>query len=194
MPSTTRPLDLRTLRAATVGPAGTVTPLAELTTGTLSWPWEHAHRVLHEWRLWALETAGVVRTAARIVRMPGRAPYVAIDVAVAGDPLAPLRRLAPAADTVRRGPAAALMTPAPVPPWLLPVTSGVRLRSLPPAAVDALVRAAGPESRSELVVLELARAGGAWTVTATGPARDPEQAERVQVAFEGLHRALAAWR
>jgi hypothetical protein len=194
MPSRTRPLDLHTLRAATVGPTGAITPLAALTTGTLSWPWEHAHRVLHEWRLWVHETPGVVRTAARIVRMPGRAPYVAIDVAVAGDPLARLRRLAPATDTVRTGRATALAARPPVPPWLLPIASGVRLRSLPAAAVDALVRAAGPESRSELVVLELARAGGAWTVTATGPGRDPEQAERVQVGFEGLHRALAAWR
>jgi hypothetical protein len=194
MPSRTRPLDLRTLRAATVGPTGAIRPLDALTAGTLSWPWAHAHRVLHEWRLWAHATPGVVRTAARIVRMPGQAAYVATDVAVAGDALAPLRRLAPSADTVRTGPAAALAASAPVPPWLLPISSTVRLSSLPPAAVDALLRAAGPDSRSELVVLELARAGGAWTVTATGPGRDPEQAERVQLGLEQLDRALAAWR
>ncbi len=75
-----------------------------------------------------------------------------------------------------------------------PITRGARLRALPGAAVDALVRAAGPESRSELLVVELARTGGAWTVVATGPGRDPEQAERVHIALERLDRALAAWR
>jgi hypothetical protein len=194
MPARTRPLDLRTLRAATVGPTGAITPLEALAAGTLSWPWEHAHRVLHEWRLWAEETPGLVRGAARILRMPGRAPCVAIDLAVVGDPLAPLRRLAPSADTVRSGPPVAIAPVTPVAPSLAPISSGARLRSLPPAAVDALVRAVGPESRSELVVVELARAGGAWTVAATGPGRDPEQAERVRIALERLDRALAAWR
>ena len=193
MPSRT-PLDLRALRAATVGPAGAVAPLETLSSGLLSWPWEHAHRVLHEWRLWAQETPGVVRTAARIIRMPSRAPFVAVDVAVAGDALGPLRRLEPATDTVRTAPADAIALRAPVAPWLLPVAAGIRLGSLPAAAVDALVRAAGPESRSELIVVELARAGTAWTVAATGPGRDPEQAERVRIALARLDRALAPWR
>ena len=193
MRSTARPLDPRALRAATLAGGGVV-PLAALTAGTLTWPGRHAHRVLHEWRLWAQSAPGVVRTAARIVRAPGRAPVVAIDVAVTGDVLAPLRRLEPAGDTVAVAPAAAIALPDPVAPRLRPIARAARLRALPAAAVDALVDAAGPESRSELLVVELARAGGAWTVAATGPGRDPEQAERVRIALDRLDRALAAWR
>lgn len=195
MRSTTRTLDPRALRAATVAArGGVIAPLGSLTAGTLTWPAEHAHRVLHEWRLWAQETPGIVRTSARIVRAPGRAPVVAVDVAVSADVLAPLRRLEPAREVVGAAPAAAIALPAPVAPRLRPITRGARLRALPGAAVDALVRAAGPESRSELLVVELARTGGAWTVAATGPGRDPEQAERVRIALERLDRALAAWR
>jgi len=196
MRSTARTLDPRALRAATVAAdGGAIAPLGSLTAGTLTWPAEHAHRVLHEWRAWALQTPGIVRTAGRIVRAPGRAPVVALDVAVTADVLAPLRRLEPARDTVAAAPVAAIaLLPEPVAPRYRPITRGARLRALPGAAVDALVRAAGPESRSELLVVELARTGGAWTVVATGPGRDPEQAERVQIALERLDRALAAWR
>lgn len=190
MPSRTRPLDRRALRAATVGPSGAIAPLPALSAGTLTWPGDHTHRVLHEWRLWVAETRQVVR----IVRAPAAGPVVAIDVAVSGDVLGPLRRLEPADDTVRSGPADAIALPPRVAPRLAPVTAGFRLGALPGAAVDALVRAAGPDARTELVVVELARAGGAWTVAATGPGRDPEQAERVRIALERLDRALAAWR
>ena len=195
MPSTARPLDLGTLRAATVDATGAVVPLCALTTGTLTWPAPHAHRVLHAWSGWARVTPGIVRTAARLVREPGRAPLIAVDVAVAREvALAPLRRLEPVTDDVAAGPAAAIALAPPVSPWLLPVTAGVRLRALPGEAVDALLGAAGPEARAELLTVELARPGGAWAVTATGPGRDPEEAERVGLALERLERALAAWR
>lgn len=66
MPFAARHLDLRLLRAAAVTAAGVVEPLPHLTAGTLLWPWAHAHRVLHEWRLW-LEGAGdVVNSSAAL--------------------------------------------------------------------------------------------------------------------------------
>ena len=63
---------------------GAVAPLGSLTAGTLTWPAEHAHRVLHEWRLWARPRRRASSApSARIVRAPGRAAGRArLDVAV----------------------------------------------------------------------------------------------------------------
>ncbi len=112
--------DLDALRTAIGG--GVVLPYAlalapaqPLTAGTLTWPWEHAHRVLHEWRTWTRAVADDVTSVARLVRAPhvagvpaalrGRC-LVVVDVAITAEPgvaaarLAGLRRLDPEADTV----------------------------------------------------------------------------------------------
>ena len=120
MRSSVSATDLDALRAAIGG--GVVLPYAlalapppALSAGTLMWPWEHAHRVLHEWRSWTRAAAEDVTSVARLVRAPhlagvarslrGRS-FVAVDVAIAGAPgvaaarLAALRRLGPEVDTV----------------------------------------------------------------------------------------------
>jgi hypothetical protein len=200
MPSSTRRLDLRTLRPAAVTAAGAVEPLPHLTAGTLLWPWAHAHRVLHEWRLW-LEGAGdVVGSSAALLRTPGARPLVAVDLALAGEPgaaadrLAPLRRLAPDADTVRLGPPAVLRPAlARVPSGTAPLTAHLRLRELPAAAMDAFVAAAGPASGSELIAAELHHLGGAYALAAVGAARGPDEAERVRIGLDQLVRRLSPW-
>jgi hypothetical protein len=195
-----RRLDLRTLRAAAVDESGAVVPLPFLTAGTLVWPWEHVHRVLHEWRAWIRGAGHVVASSARVVREPCRAPVVAIDLAVAGDReaaaerLAALRRLEPAADTVCIGPPTTLRPAIDrVPAGMAPITAHVRLRELPAAAVDAFALAAGPGSRSELLAAELHHLGGAYALAAVGAARDAEQAVRVRIGLDDLVRRLEPW-
>jgi hypothetical protein len=67
--------DLDALRAAIGGGvvlpcAIALTPAQALTAGTLMWPSEHAHRVLHEWRAWLRAASEEVTSVARLVRAP----------------------------------------------------------------------------------------------------------------------------
>jgi hypothetical protein len=196
MPPAARHLDLRTLRAAAVTGDGEVLPLPHLTAGTLTWPFPHAHRVLHEWRAWVETAEGVVRSGVRLARSPRGGAVVAVDVALAGDAgsLDALRRLEPAIDSVRRvAPAAVALPPARLPAGTAALTARLRLRELPPAAVDAFAAAAGPGSGSELLSAELHRIGGGYAVVALGAARGEPDAERVRIALAQLRRRLAPW-
>jgi hypothetical protein len=204
--------DLDTLRSLLAG--GVIAPCALapspgqlLTAGTLMWPWEHSNRVLHEWRGWIAAAPDTVTSAARIIRAPdlagiaralrGRA-FVAVDVAIEGAAadarLVPLRRMQPELDTVAPVSAEALLARhAPV-EGERAIGEYVTLRALPAAAVDALVAAAGPTSRTELVSAEVRNLGGArFAIAAIGIAGGDEQAERVRVALEQLVRRLAPW-
>jgi hypothetical protein len=195
MPPAAHDLDLHTLRAAAVFDDTAVIPLQTLTAGTLTWPWQHAHRVLHEWRAWVDAADGVVRSSARLVQAPRRPAVVAVDVALAGRPqLAALRRLEPAIDSVRVVPAAAIaLAPARVPGGAAALTAHRRLRSLPPDAVDEFAAAAGPGSGSPLLSAELHRVGGAYTLAALGAACGADEAERVRIGLAQLARRMAPW-
>jgi hypothetical protein len=193
-------LDLRSLRAAALAPDGSVVALPSLVAGTLTWPWPHAHRILHEWRAWAAATDGIVRTGVRLLQRPGGPAAVAVDLALAGEPwgagraLATLRRLEPAIDSVRLVPPAGVApAPARVPPGTVAIATQLRLAALPAAAVDALAAAAGPGSASPLLAVELHRLGGGHVVTALGAARGEEDGERVRVALAQLECRLAPW-
>jgi hypothetical protein len=206
--------DLETLRAA-IG--GGVVPFAlalgdesRLVAGTLMWPWEHSHRVLHEWRSWSGAAGGEVTSVARIVRvpwLPGVAPalrgrgFVAVDVALLGDPsaasrrLAALRRLGPELDTVAIVSRSELLARCPAPGGgASAIGAHVLLRELPVAALDAFLAAAGPNSRSELVAAELRHLGdGEYAVAGIGVAGDVEQAQRIRIGLARLERRLAPW-
>jgi hypothetical protein len=193
-------LDLRTLRAAAVAADGAVVPLPSLVAGTLTWPWQHAHRVLHEWRAWVASTGGILRSGVRLVQPPRRAAVVAVDLALAGEPwgagraLTALRRLEPAIDSVRLvAPAAVALAPARVPPSTVPIAAQLRLTALPAEAVDAFAAVAGPGSSSPLLSVELLRLGGGYRVAALGAARGTEDGERVRIALAQLERRLAPW-
>jgi hypothetical protein len=196
MPSTER-LDLAALRAVAVDDDGSIVPLPSLVAGTLTWPWPHAHRVLHAWRDWAEETDGLVRTSARLSRPMGRPAVVAVDVALAGAPwsgsdgLAALRRLRPAIDSIRHVAPAAVALPSPrVPAGTTPLRAEWRLRALPPETVDAFAAAA---AEAELLSAALHRFGGAYALSALGAARGADDAERVRTGLAQLRRRVAPW-
>jgi hypothetical protein len=184
MPS---PLDLDILRAS-LG-ASVIPPYEHafgaapwLTAGTLTWPADDAAALLLAWRSWAERLPTTALTAVR------RGEHVtAIDVALIGDPwgaaarLAPLRALAPAADTVglaapstllgRAGGAPAALTAAAAPLVTLP-----DMRAL--AAVPV------PEGIALGVRRDVA---GGPALLAVGIAAE---ASRLHVALAALDRAL----
>lgn len=144
--------------------------------GVLAWDVSVAEKVLGAWSGWAATAPREVTTSFRIISMPplpalppefrGRR-LVMIDGAVLADDdaareiLAPLRALDPEVDTFDRTPTAALarlhMDPEDPAPFF---ADTVTLDELPPAAVAAFLRAAGPDSGSSLFAAELRQIGG----------------------------------
>ena len=200
MSSAANRLRLGALRAATLTDDGEVVPLPWLVAGTLTWPAGHAHRVLHAWRAWLADAEEPIASTARLLRPPRAAATVAIEVALPGGPveaarrLAPLRALDPETDTV------AIAGPELLRPALTTVPAGfeafgahVRLAALTADGVDALLAAAGPGSRSEVLSAELHHLAGTFALAAVAAAGDAEEAERVRIALAQLERRLAPW-
>jgi hypothetical protein len=152
-------------------------PVTDLVAGAMLWPWERASEVLHAWREWTLDAPESVTTSARILQIPpfeeipeafrGR-QFVAIDGAVlgseayAGEVLSGLRALEPEIDMFAPAPPIALsylhMDPEDPTPG---IGDHAMLEELPAEAIDALVAAAGHESGSPLLLVELRHLGGA---------------------------------
>ena len=154
MSSAAHRLRLGALRAATLSDDGEVVPLPWLVAGTLSWPAAHAHRVLHAWRAWLEDAEQPVASTARLRRPPRGAATVAVEVALPGGAagaarrLAPLRALAPEADTV------AIAGPELLRPALTAVPAGLR-------AVQRAPAARGPHAGGRRRVRRRRRAGRA---------------------------------
>jgi hypothetical protein len=182
-------------------------PQRLVTAGTLMWPWEHAHRVLHEWARWTREMPHDVTSVARVVRLPrvpgvpaelrGRS-LVAIEVAIPREPwvasgrLAALRRLEPEIDTV------AVVDPAAVHPLhtgcAVPAPAlgnHMGLESLPGAAIDAFVAIAGPASGANLLSAAVQSFGPAYGVCAAGLPVDEEDAAALEIRLALLIGRLA---
>src|SRR5207253_166589 len=140
--------------------------------------------VLTTWARWAVDAPDAVTTSFRILQLPpipdipepfrGR-NIVVIDGAVLADDasadaiLAPLRALSPELDTFSRVPSATLVRLHMDPEGPTPVTSDTAtLSELPPAAIAAFLRHAGPDSGSTLMVSELRQLGGAIGRPASG--------------------------
>jgi hypothetical protein len=151
-------------------------PVREAYAGMLIWDWAHAERVLTGWAEWAKTAPDNVTTSFRLMQLPplpeipepirGRS-IVIIDGAVTGDDgeaiIAPLRALGPEMDTFGTIPAPALVRlhqdpEDPVPGF---VSETGLLEELPRAAIEAIVKLAGPGSGSPLMMLELRQLGGA---------------------------------
>jgi hypothetical protein len=200
MSSAANRLRLGALRAATLTDDGEVVPLPWLVAGTLTWPAGHAHRVLHGWRAWLADAEQPIASTARLLRPPRTVATVAIEVALPGGPdeaarrLAPLRALDPETDTVSiAGPE--LLRPAltAVPAGFEAFSAHLRLAALTGDGVDALLAAAGPGSRSELLSAELHHLAGTFALAAVAAAGDAEEAGRVRIALAQLERRLAPW-
>jgi hypothetical protein len=186
MPS---PLDLDILRASL---GASVTPPYEhafgatpwLTAGTLTWPAADAAALLPAWRSWAERLPSTALTAVR------RSQHVtAVDVALIGDPwgaaarLAPLRALAPAADTVGLAAPSALLGRAGGAPAAL-TAAAASLATLP----DMRALAAVPVPEGIALGVRRDVAGGP-ALLAVGIAAE---APRLHVALAALDRALQA--
>jgi FAD/FMN-containing dehydrogenase len=152
-------------------------PVPRVYAGMLAWDWRHAQRVLRTWAEWATDAPDTVTSIGRLLQAPD-APWlpsdvrgrrlVIIDAVALGDPvrcaevLAPLRALRPELDTLDEVPAASVarLHLDPEAPTAVYANS-VILADMPDRAVEALVAAAGPDSGSDLLFVELRQLGGA---------------------------------
>ena len=194
--------------------------------GWLVYDGSRAAEVLRTWSAWSLDAPDEVTTAWRILNVPpieempppfrGRT-IVVIDGAVMGtdeeaaEVLAPLRALGPEMDTFERQPTASLIRLHMDPEGPTPaVSDSLVLDSLPDAAIDALVGAAGPGSGSSLILAELRQLGGTlgrphegagalpavpgqFLFLAVGIAATPEMAARSQADATRAAEAVAPW-
>jgi hypothetical protein len=201
-------------------------PVREVHAGVLSWPIEQATEVLHAWRDWTEEVPDQVTSIARLLRFPpipalpehlrGQR-FVSVEAAFLDDGvdadiwLRPLRALKPAMDTFATIPAPALGQLHGDPEQPSPALADHRLvRTLPPAAIDALLAFAGPEVDSPLLSVDIRHLGGALSTTANGHGvldtieashavfvlgvpMTPELAAALPVSFAALREVLAPW-
>ena len=154
-------------------------PVRELYAGVLFWPQERAAEILHAWQTWTRGVPDTVTSIGRLLNLPpipmipeglrGRS-FVLVEAACLAtadegmELLRPLREHGPEIDTFAMLPPTGLgalhMDPVdPVPAFV----DGALLADLPPAAIDALVEAAGPGSGSPLLSVEVRHLGGALT-------------------------------
>jgi hypothetical protein len=198
----------------------------ELFAGAMLWPWERASEVLHAWREWTLSAPETVTTSARILQVPpfpeipevvrGR-QFVVIDGAVLGseayaaEVLAPLHALEPEIDMFAASSPVALsylhMDPEqPVPG----IGDHALLSDVTAEAIDAVVAAAGCESGSPLLAVELRHVGGAlaravpgagarskidapYIFFAVGVPATPELAAAIPARLAQLKNVLSPW-
>lgn len=152
-------------------------PIASVHAGALFFPWERAGEVLHAWRRWSDDAPDEVTSCGRILRFPpfpeipeplrGRSFAIVeavslLDEAATAELLAPLRALQPAMDTFATVPPAEIAELHMDPPEPVPGLGTHRLLDRFDAdRVDALLAAAGPESGTSLVSVEVRQTGGA---------------------------------
>ncbi len=215
------------------GGAGIVTaikfdlvPLRRVWAGSVFFDGGDAGDVLHRWREWSATLPDEATTSLALLQLPevpqiptpirGRWS-VAVRFTYIGDPtsgaalLAPMRAVAgPLIDDVSEMPFANIdaVHSDPVEPQAVH-TAGTSLRELSAATVDALLAAAGPESGSALVSVELRRLGGALsrpapydsalcgrqaacTLFAVGMA-GPRSSDEVVAGCERLLQAVVPW-
>jgi len=150
---------------------------SEAYAGILWWPIERDQEILHAWGdLTRHELPDELTTVGRYLRLPaleeipepmrGKA-FVVVEAIHLGEPeqadelLAPLRALGPTMDTIRRVPTPALSHMHMDPEHPVPATGdGILLQTLPPDAIDEIVRTVGAASSSPLVSLEVRQLGG----------------------------------
>jgi hypothetical protein len=201
-------------------------PAAELYAGMFAWPWERTADVLHAWHELVPRLPDELSTSARILQVPplpdipepvrGR-QLVVVEAAYLGaeqpgrELLRPLRDLGPELDTFAVVPPAVLgqlhMDPEDPVPF---AGSSQLLDELSPAAIDAIVEAAGPGSGSPLLSVELHQLGGAlrgsplnagalatldhaFLTLAVGMIMDPGMARAINGQFDVVENALEPW-
>ncbi|BDZ55266.1 FAD-binding oxidoreductase [Agromyces marinus] len=152
--------------------------LPQVVAGALFFPIERTEEVLQAWADWTRAVPDTVTSVGRVLRFPplpelpqslSGQSFVLVEAVVQEAPeradelLEPLRRLAPAMDSIRpQGPAELLELhmdpPGPVPGH----GDGMLLKELPAEAVRAFVAAVGPEADTALMSVEIRQLGGAF--------------------------------
>ena len=201
-------------------------PAPDLYAGVLFWPFERADEVLHAWREWVPSVPDELTSVGRLLQFPpvpdlpeflrGQS-FAVIEAAFLGPQaegealLRPLRELGPAMDNVAAIAPSGLGAVHMDPPEPVPYAGdGGLLEALPAAAVDALVRAAGPGSGSPLLSVEVRQLGGAlgraepgngalaaladpFAFFGVGFAPTPEAGQAVERQLGMVFEALAPW-
>jgi hypothetical protein len=159
-------------------------PLEKIYAGVLFFPVERAGEVLHAWREWTAGVTEDVTSVGRILQFPplevvpepvrGKS-FVLVEAVFLGNEadaqrmLEPLRAMGPVMDTFASQPPVGIaelhMDPRDPVPY---DSTHTMLGELDSAAIDRLVEAAGPESGSALLSVELRHTGGALARTAPG--------------------------
>jgi FAD/FMN-containing dehydrogenase len=202
-------------------------PISEVYAGVLWWPIELDREVLHTWaELTRAELPDELTTVGRYLRLPplpdipepvrGKS-FVVVEVIHLGAPaeadelLAPLRALGPVMDTIQQIPTPALSHMHMDPEHPVPATgNGMLLQTLPPEAIDELIRSAGAASSAPLISLEVRQLGGElgradpengalaaveaeYALYAVGIAPTPDAAAQVRTHIEYVEDALRPW-
>lgn len=161
-----------------------VYPVEELYAGAMFFPFERTSDIVHTWAQLLPSFPEELMTWVSIIDFPPL-PFVPEELqgnkftivmgAYLGTEaggrklLEPFRAMSPAIDTYATVPPAALGELAMDPPDPLPFESAhTMLRELPPAAVDALLAAVGPDSGAPLGLVQLRHMGGALSRVAPG--------------------------
>jgi len=201
-------------------------PLTEVYAGWLVFPIERSSEVLHAYNAWSQSAPDEVTGSVSILRLPplpdipeplrGRA-LVRVEAVYQGDEasgaelMRPLRELGPELDTFAVIPASALTHFHQDPEDPVPgIGDGMMVGELSPEAIDAVVAAAGPDSGSPLLMVELRQLGGALArpnsdhgvtdalrgahaMYAVGLPMTPELAAAIPPSIDGVKRALEPW-
>jgi FAD/FMN-containing dehydrogenase len=152
-------------------------PVSDVYAGMFLFPWERSAEVLQAWNELLPTLPEELSSLARVLQVPDMpevpelvrgGKFAGVEAAFLGTEnegaklLEPLRALGPDVDTFGMVPPPALAFLHMDPPEPVPGLSGHRLYDeLPATAIDALVEAAGPDSGSPLISVELRHTGGA---------------------------------
>jgi len=200
--------------------------ISEVYAGVLFFPIERGTEVLRAWRRWIEDVPDEVTSVGRFLQFPPipdipeplrggsfvvvEATYLG-DVASAAELLRPLRELGPALDTFATIPVQSLHKLHMDPEEPVPATGdGMLLDDFPEAAIEALVKAAGADSGSPLLSVEVRHLGGAlarnhpghgalgtidagFAMFAVGLAMTPEVGAAAKAHVEVVHAAMAPW-
>jgi hypothetical protein len=201
--------------------------ITQVHAGWLIFPWQRSREVLKAWSAWTRTVPESVTSVGRILQLPpipavpeplrGR-NLVVVEAAMletkeaADEILAPLRALGPEIDTFATVPQTMLGDLHADPPQPVPgIGNGLQLRALPDAAVTSLVEAAGPNSGSPLLSVEIRHLGGAlgrepegagarakfdagFAMFALGVPMGPGAAPLIGAGLEAVAEALEPWR
>jgi len=201
-------------------------PIAEVYAGVLFFPIERGTEVLRAWSRWTEDVPDEVTSVGRFLQFPPipdipeplrGGSFVVVEAtsllseSATDELLAPLRELGPAMDTFATIPVQRLSSLHMDPEHPVPgVGDGMLLRDFPEETVDAIVAAAGADSGSPLLSVEVRHLGGAlgrmqpghgalatiearFAMFAVGISMTPEMGAVMKAHIEVVQAALASW-